>query len=410
MISWATTLTAGDRRRLLVRTIPAAMATIVRNDREDTMTVEMAKPGLEGVVAGTTEICCVDQGKLLYRGYPIAELAERVAFSEVAHLLIYGELPNHTQLESFRRMLHGFHGLPKQVIDAIRLIPSNVPMMDVLRTGISMAGHFDPVAGNDIEALRRRAVRLIAVTADLVATRFRLLNGKEPIPPKAGLRHAAQILYMCHGAEPDETAARLLDLTLILYAEHEFNASTFTARVIASTMSDMVSAVTGAIGALKGPLHGGANEKAMELILRFKSADEAGRWVRDAIARKEKVMGFGHRVYKHGDHRAHILEREMRKLAEIKGRQDLVAIYDAIKNPIVNKDKPIHPNVDYPCGLTYYLMDLPLDLYTPLFVCARITGWCAHIIEQQQDNRIYRPLSQYTGRALRSVPPMDQRP
>lgn len=373
------------------------------------MTAEIAKPGLEGVVAGTTDICCVDQGKLLYRGYPIAELAEKAVFSEVAHLLIYGELPNQKQLDAFRDQLHKFHGLPSQVIDAIRLIPKDVPMMDVLRTGVSMAGHFDPVKGDDLEAMRKRATWLIAVTANVVATRFRLLSGKEPIAPKAGLRHAAQILYMSHGKEPDETSARLLDLTLILYAEHEFNASTFTSRVIASTMSDMVSAITGAIGALKGPLHGGANEKAMELILRFKSAEEAGKWVNDALARKEKVMGFGHRVYKQGDHRAHILEREMRKLAEVKKRQDLVAVYDAIKNPIVNKDKPIYPNVDYPCGLTYYLLDLPLDLYTPLFVCARVTGWCAHIIEQQQNNRIYRPLSHYTGTPLRSVPPIAKR-
>ena len=260
-----------------------------------------------------------------------------------------------------------------------------------------------------MEALRKRSVWLIAVASDVVAARFRLLNGKEPVAPKPGLTHAGQLLYMCHGEDPDETAAELLDLTLVLYAEHEFNASTFTTRVIASTMSDLVSAITGAIGALKGPLHGGANERAMELLLRFQSADEAGRWVREALAKKEKVMGFGHRVYKQGDHRAHILEREMRKLAEKKGREDLVAIYDAIKDPIVSKERPIYPNVDYPCGLTYYLMDLPLDLYTPLFVCSRMTGWCAHYIEQFENNRLYRPLSNYTGPAVRSVGPIEER-
>ena len=372
------------------------------------MTIE-APPGLEGVIAGETDICCVDQGKLLYRGYPIAELAETCVFSEVAHLLLYGELPDRERLEAFRRMLDGFHGLPEPVIEAIRRIPPEVPMMDVLRSGVSLAGHFDPVPGDDEEALRKRAVWLIAVTADVLAVRYRLRNGKEPVPPKPGLRHAAQILYMCHGREPDETSARILDLTLILYAEHEFNASTFTTRVIASTLSDMVSAVVGAIGALKGPLHGGANERAMEQILRFSSAEEAGAWVRQALARKEKVMGFGHRVYKHGDHRAHILERQMRKLAEEKGRQDLVAVYDAIKEPLVSKERPIYPNVDYPCGLTYYLMDLPLDLYTPLFVCSRVTGWCAHFIEQRRNNRIYRPLSRYVGPEMRSVPPLEQR-
>ena len=370
------------------------------------MNAQMAKPGLEGVVAGDTTIGCVDQGKLLYRGYTIADLAEHAVFGEVAHLLLFGELPTGKQLNAFRDMLAEFHGLPAPVIDSIRAIPKDVPMMDVLRTGVSMAGHFDPVKGDDVDALRRRATWLIAVTSDVVAARFRMLNGREPMHPKAGLSHAAQILYMCHGTEPDETSVKLLDLTLVLYAEHEFNASTFATRVIASTLSDMVSAITGAIGALKGPLHGGANERAMELLSRFKSAEEASVWVKDALARKEKVMGFGHRVYKNGDHRAHILEREMRKLAEAKGKEYLVAIYDAIKDPIVNKERPIYPNVDYPCGLTYFLMDLPLDLYTPLFVCSRVTGWCAHYIEQMQNNRIYRPLSNYTGPAEREVPGM----
>ncbi len=373
------------------------------------MTTFVANPGLEGVVASDTEICCVDQGKLLYRGYTIADLAEHVSFSEVAHLLIYGDLPNKDQLASFCKMLDGYHGLPGAVIEMIRSIPAEAPMMDVLRSGVSMAGHFDPIQVDSLDDLRRRSVWLLAVSSDVVAARYRLLNGKEPVRPKSGLSHAAQILYMAHGSQPDETSARLLDLTLVLYAEHEFNASTFTARVIGSTTSDMVSAVTGAIGALKGPLHGGANERAMELISRFKSAEEASTWVNDALSRKERVMGFGHRVYKNGDHRAHILEREMRILAEQQGRQDLVAIYDAIKDPIVGKQRPIYPNVDYPCGLTYYLLDLPLDLYTPLFVCSRMSGWCAHFIEQSQNNRIYRPLSHYVGPKERSVTQVAQR-
>lgn len=373
------------------------------------MSTETIKPGLEGVVAGETDICCVDQGKLLYRGYAISELAKTVCFDEVAHLLLYGSLPTKSQLAGLRDMLGGFHGLPPEVIQAVRSIPRQVPMMDVLRSGVSMAGHFDPVKGEDVDALRKRSVWLVAVTADVVAARFRLLNGRDPVKPKSGLSHAAQILYMCHGIEPDELSAKLLDLTLVLYAEHEFNASTFTTRVIGSTTSDMVSAICGAIGALKGPLHGGANERAMELISRFKSAKEADDWVQDALRRKEKVMGFGHRVYKNGDHRARILEAEMRKLADVKGRQDLVAIYDAIKNPIVNKERPIYPNVDYPCGLTYFLMDLPPDLYTPLFVCSRVTGWCAHYIEQSQNNRLYRPLSRYTGAAQRPVPVIERR-
>ena len=373
------------------------------------MSTEMAKPGLEGVIAGETDICCVDQGQLLYRGYPIGELAEKVIFEEVGFLLLYGHLPTKAELDSFTTMLAGYHGLNPAVIEAIRAMPKDVPMMDVLRTGVSMSGHFDPTRGDSVDDLRKRSVWLMAVTADVVGARFRLLNGKGPVAAKAGLSHAAQILYMCHGTEPDALSTRLLDLTLVLYAEHDFNASTFATRVIGSTTSDMVSSVTGAIGALKGPLHGGANERAMELLAQFKSAAEASAWVADALERKEKVMGFGHRVYKNGDHRAKILEGEMRKLAAQKGREDLVAIYDAIKNPIVNKERPIYPNVDYPCGLTYYLMDLPLDLYTPLFVCSRITGWCAHYIEQSQNNRIYRPLSHYIGAGLRPVPAMEAR-
>lgn len=373
------------------------------------MSAEPFKPGLEGVIAGETEICCVEQGVLWYRGYPIHEAAEKLSFEEVAYLLIHGELPRESQLKTFVELLDSFRGLAPAVVEAIRGIPRGVPMMDVLRSGVSMAGHFDPVKGSTVDNLRRRATWLMAVTSDVVATRFRFLQGQSPIAARKGLSHAAQLLYLCHGATPDPTSVRLLDLTLTLYAEHDFNASTFTARVIASTESDLVSSVVGAIGALKGPLHGGANEAAMEFILRFKSAQEAGDFVRAALARKEKIMGFGHRVYKNGDHRAHLLEQEMRKLASLKGRQDLVAVYDAIKTPMVSKDKPIYPNVDFPCGLTYYLLDLPLDLYTPLFVCARITGWCAHYIEQISNNRLYRPLSVYKGPGQRTVTTLSER-
>ncbi len=374
------------------------------------MTTTDWKPGLEGIIAGETRICCVDQGQLLYRGYPISELAEKCVFGEVAYLLLYEELPTQPQLKEFREQLAEFHGLRSEVLDTLRKIPAKgVPLMSVLRTCISLASHFDPVQGQDVPALRRRAIWLLALASDIVAARYRLLKGKEPIAPKKGLSHAGQMLYMFHGTEPDDVSTRILDLTLVLYAEHDFNASTFTNRVVASTASDMTSATVSAIGALKGPLHGGANEEAIELILKFKSADEAGKWVRNALERKEKVMGFGHRVYKHGDHRAAILEREMRKLAKLRGREDLVAVYDAIKDPIVNKEHPIYPNVDYPCGVVYYLMDLPPDLYTPLFACSRIAGWCAHYIEQIANNRIYRPLSRYTGPALRSVMPLEKR-
>jgi citrate synthase len=370
------------------------------------MTTTEYSPGLAGVIAGETQIACVDQGQLLYRGHPIEELAESVSFEETAYLLLYGELPIATQLQELRETLERFRPLAPPVLSALRLILPETPMMDVLRSMVSFAGHADPVA--DENDLRARALYLTAQIGAIIATRYRLLNGYDPIDPKPGLSHAAQILYQAHGEVPDAQSERLLDLTLVLYAEHDFNASTFTARVICSTLSDLTSAVVGAIGALKGPLHGGANEAAMELLQRFKTPEEASAWVQEAFARKEKVMGFGHRVYKNGDHRARILERELRVLAEQKGAQNWMAIYDAIKDPMVN-EKKIFPNVDYPCGLTYYLMDLPLDLYTPLFVASRVTGWSAHFIEQNADNRIYRPLSIYKGKALRPVVPVAER-
>lgn len=364
------------------------------------------KPGLEGVIAGDTAVACVDQGVLLYRGYPIEQLAEKATFEEVAYLLLNDDLPNASQLASFKRELDSFRTLPKEVVDALRLIPMHVPMMDVLRSMVSMTGHFDPVS--DPADNKRRAIWLTAQIAGIIAARYRLLNGQDPIAAKPGLSHAAQILHQAQGTEPDALSAKLLDLTLILYAEHEFNASTFTARVICSTMSDLVSAIVGAIGALKGPLHGGANEAAMDMLKQFKSGNEAKAWIKDALANKKKVMGFGHRVYKNGDHRAQILEVELRKLAASKNQQVWMDVYDAIKDPMVN-DKRIFPNVDYPCGLTYYLLGLPLDLYTPLFVASRVTGWSAHFIEQAANNRIYRPLSKYVGPASHAVTPLSGR-
>jgi citrate synthase len=365
-------------------------------------------PGLEGVIAGETAVSCVDQGKLLYRGYPIQQLAEKTTFEEIVHLMLYGDLPDEHHLQRIKVSLDEYRPLPEPVVTALRGIPKEAPMMDVLRTMVSFAAHFDPVKTAGDEGIRQRALFLTAQIGSLIAARYRFLNDQEPLPPHPGLSHAAQILYQSKGEQPSDLAAELLDLTLVLYAEHEFNASTFACRVICSTMSDLASAVTGAIGALKGPLHGGANEKAMEMLLRFQTAEEADKWVHEAFQRKEKVMGFGHRVYKHGDHRAQILERKLRKLAEQMGEQRWMDIYDAIKDPM-RREKRIFPNVDYPCGLTYYLLGLPLDLYTPLFVASRITGWSAHFLEQARNNRIYRPLSEYVGMAERDVPPVEER-
>lgn len=365
-------------------------------------------PGLAGVIAGETTIGCVDQGKLLYRGYTIQDLAETVCFEEVAHLLLFESLPNAGELETVKQSLANYRPLPVPLISALRAIPHDVPMMDVLRSMVSFTSHFDPIEGHDEAANRQRALWLTAQIGGIIAARYRMLNGQEPLSPKDGLSHAAQILYQCHGEIPDPLSEELIDLTLVLYAEHDFNASTFTGRVICSTLSDIVSGVTGAIGALKGPLHGGANEAAMEMLARFNSADEASAWIKQALENKEKVMGFGHRVYKHGDHRAVILEEKLRQLATQKGEETWMAIYDAIKKPMT-EEKKIYPNVDYPCGLTYFLLGLPLDLYTPLFVASRVTGWSAHILEQARNNRIYRPLSIYQGPKVRPVPPISER-
>ncbi len=366
------------------------------------MTDENFRPGLEGVIAGETAVASVEQTSLAYRGYDIQDLAENSNFEDVAHLLIYGELPTSQQRSEFTALLAQFRPLPTELISALRMIPAGVPMMDVLRSMVSFAGHFDPVEGDGPDELRRRAVWLTSVCGSIVAARLRLLNNQEPVDPKPGLSHAGQILYQSLGEEPDETSTRLLDLTLILYAEHEFNASTFATRIVASTMSDLVSGIVTGISTLKGPLHGGANEAAMEMLVQFDSAEAAGAWIQDAFAKKQKVMGFGHRVYKNGDHRAHILEAELRKLAVQKNQQKWMDIYDAIKTPMVEQKK-IMPNVDYPCGLTYYLLGLPIDMYTPLFVCSRVTGWSAHFIEQAENNRLIRPLSRYSGPAPRTV-------
>ncbi|MCG3137412.1 MAG: 2-methylcitrate synthase 1 [Phycisphaerae bacterium] len=372
------------------------------------MTQEIYSPGLEGVIAGETEVCSVEQGGLFYRGYSISDLAQHSTFEETAYLVLHGELPDKAQLQEFRRVLDEHRALPKPMVEILRQIPRTTNAMAVLRSATSAVGHFDPVPGEDRSAWHHRTIHLISRIGSLITTWQRIKHGQDPLAPKPGLTHAEQILYMLRGEIPDPEAARLLDLTLILYMEHEFNASTFVARVTASTLSDLISCVVGGIGALKGPLHGGANEEAMEMLQQFDSADQARQWTLDTIASKGKIMGFGHRVYKHGDHRAHILEARMRALAARLGETKWLGIYDAVKNTM-DQEKHIFPNLDYPCGLTYYLLKLPIEIYTPLFVASRVVGWCAHAIEQHFNNRIIRPRSRYTGYANRPYIPLVQR-
>lgn len=369
---------------------------------------QLYRPGLEGIIAGETDISAVKQDSLMYRGYAIEELAEQSPFEETAYLLLHGELPNKGQLGAFTATLDKYRALPPHVLETIRLIPKDTPGMDVLRTAVSMAAHFCPISGDDKPALLERAARVLAIVPTIIGTRLRFLDGKEPVTPKQGLSHAAQTLYLAFGREPSPLEARLLNLTLVLYAEHEFNASAFAARVTASTLSDMYSSIVTGIGTLKGPLHGGANEETIHLMRQFKSGQEAAAWTENAIATKQKISGFGHRVYKNGDHRARILEAEMIKLAEGRPDRFLLDVYFAIKNTVWER-KQIHMNVDYPCGLTYYWLNLPIDIYTPLFVASRVSGWAAHYVEQYTNNRIIRPLSRYTGPEERKYTPISSR-
>jgi 2-methylcitrate synthase/citrate synthase II len=373
-----------------------------------TETPAIYSPGLEGVIAGETAISSVEQGQLLYRGYDIAELAEHASFEEVAFLLLQGELPSPDQLAMFRQQIDGERELPPAVVEMLRAIPRQAPMMDVLRTGVSLCGNFSSARSQGRSSLLVRAVRVLARIPSLIATRQRLLDGKAPIEPGPGLSHAGQFIWQAFGREPTAIEEKVLNLTLVLYAEHEFNASTFAARVCTSTLSGLHSSVVAAIGTLKGPLHGGANEEALKLIQQFTSAAEARRWVADTLDARGKIMGFGHRVYKNGDHRAFILERFVDELARMRNELWRAEVYHAIKQTVWEKKK-LYPNVDFPCGLVYYFLGFPPDIYTPLFVMARVSGWCAHIIEQHENNRIIRPLSRYTGPPHRPFIPLAQR-
>lgn len=373
------------------------------------MNPETINAGLDGVCAGDTGVCQVTSRGLRYRGYAIEDLVEHCCFEEVAHLLIYESLPTSAQLALFRERLASFRALPPEVRDMLRIIPTNIPLMDVLRTAVSACGHFDPVEGDAPDDLRREALWLMAVIASIITTRFRIVQRQLPLEPKPGLSHAAQLLYQIQGEVPTPEIEKLLDTILILYAEHEYSTSTFAARVIASAGSDQVSAVVGAIAALKGPLHGGAGGRALAVLRGFENAAQASRWVTGALAAGEKIKGFGHRVYKQGDPRAAVLEPRMRNLAEQKGLNHLLEIYDAIKAPPAAGHPPLYPNVDFPCGLTYHLIGLPLDLYAPFSAASRVAGWAAHYAEQHARNRLIRPVSRYVGPAERAVPPMGWR-
>lgn len=366
------------------------------------MATEIYSPGLEGVIAGESAISTVEGG-LRYRGYPVTELAERCEFDEVAHLLLHGELPTAKQLADFKARISAARRIPEPLKTLFPALPKSTSPMDVLRTSISILSHFDPDTDiNSTEANLRKAERLYAQIPLCIAEQFRVAKGQPSVDPRPDLGHAAHFLYILRGREATSEEVRAFDASLTLYAEHEFNASTFAARVVVSTLSDLHSGVVAAIGALKGPLHGGANEKVMDLLLASGGPDTAEAWIRSALARKEKVMGFGHRVYKDGDIRAKVLKEYAMAAAKRTGQAKWEATADIIER-VMQQEKKLLPNLDWPAGRLYHALGLEIPIYTPIFVMSRITGWSAHIIEQLANNRLIRPRARYSGPALRPV-------
>jgi len=369
---------------------------------------ETYSPGLEGVIAGETAISTLAQG-LSYRGYGIEELTAKSNYEEVAYLILYGELPTASQAAEFHSRLLTAMRIPGEIIDTLRKVPQGTNAMDVLRSGASLLAHWDPEVDNGShDANVRKAERLLAQLPVVMAARHRLASGKEPVASDPSLSFAANVLWMLRGEKPSARHVQAMDVSLILYAEHEFNASTFAARCICSTLSDLHSSITGAIGTLKGPLHGGANERALEVLLSVGSAEQADKWIHDALARKERIMGFGHRVYKTGDPRARFLKTLTVELANETGNQDLERTADIIET-VVMQEKQLPANVDWPCARLYHYLGLPIHLFTPLFVVARTVGWSAHVIEQLDSNRLMRPRSLYTGPQPRKWRPMQER-
>ncbi|TLY21518.1 MAG: citrate synthase [Nitrospirae bacterium] len=371
-------------------------------------------PGLEGVIAGESALCEVDEGAagLRYRGYAIGDLAEQATFEEVAYLLLLGKLPTRKELGDFTAQLRTQWPLPGPVEAFIGVVPPSAHPMDILRTGVSLLGMTDPEASdNSREANLRKSVRLLAQIPIIIANAHRLAHAKRQVQPRPERSFAENLLDLLTDRHDDEQAkamARVLDVSLILYAEHEFNASTFAARVAASTLTDLHASVTAAIAALKGPLHGGANEAVAAMLLEIKSPDRAERWVRDALAQKRRVMGFGHRVLRQGDARAAIIKRHAEALSRTCGDTrwyDIATVVDRI----MQQEKGLHPNLDFYTAVAYLLIGIPRDLYTPVFVCSRIAGWCAHIIEQQDHNRLIRPRAAYVGPPPQAYVPLERR-
>ncbi|WP_432937294.1 bifunctional 2-methylcitrate synthase/citrate synthase [Kribbella sp. CA-253562] len=362
--------------------------------------------GLAGVVVDTTTISMVNQdtNSLTYRGYPVQELAASCSFEQVAWLLWHGELPTPSELREFSLYERSRRPLGRTASTVLGRLPESCHPMDVLRTAVSYLGADDPAEGlADRDHNLLKSIDMFAKLPTIVAQEQRRRRGLDPILPDPDLGYAENFLHMCLGHVPPAEQVRAFEVSMILYAEHSFNASTFTARVVTSTLSDIYSAVTAAIGALKGPLHGGANEAVMHMLSEIGDASRVDAWLDDALACKRKIMGFGHRVYKHGDSRVPTMTAELRALTAPGQADGLMATYDALAAAMLDR-LGIHPNLDYPTGPLYHLMGFDIPMFTPLFVMSRITGWTAHVMEQLESNTLIRPLSSYTGARQREVP------
>ena len=369
------------------------------------------KKGLEGAVIDTTSVSKVNPhtNSLIYRGYPVQDLAELCTFEEVAYLMYNGELPTQGQLAEFTKKERSYRDISTTLLNVIKALPQKCHPMDSIRTAVSFFGAEDArVWDASPETNMDKAIMLLAKIPTMVAADYRFKKGLDFIPPKSDLSLSENFFHMCFGKVPQKEIVKAFDVSLILYAEHSFNASTFTSRVVTSTQSDIYSASVAGFGALKGPLHGGANEQVMHMMMEIADPAKAEQWMIDALAQKKKVMGFGHRVYRSGDSRVPTMKKYAQVMADVTGEQKWMQMYNSLEKVMVDKKK-IYPNLDFPAGPAYYMMGFEIDFFTPIFVMARTTGWSAHIMEQTANNRIIRPLSEYIGADQRSVKPLNER-
>ncbi len=357
--------------------------------------------GLEGAITNESSIGYVDgqAGKLVYRGYDVEDLAEHSSFEETAYLLLFGELPKKHQLEEFNSQLKENRQVNSEIIDIIGKLSKNAHPMSVLEVAVASLGCFDPITLNNVELATQAGIKLISKLASITAILSRIRKNQEIVSPREDLSHAENFMYMLSGQAPDKLTTKVMDMALILHADHGMNASTFTSMVVASTLSDMYSAITAGICSLKGPLHGGANEFSLENLIKLKTEDDAVKWVRDCIKNKVKIMGFGHRIYKVYDPRAKIFKQYAERICRQAGKEDLYRIAEVVEREVVSAygSKGIFPNVDFYSGLIYHSLGIDTWLFTPIFAVSRVAGWVARILEYLPNNRIFRPRAVYTG-------------